>query len=32
VIVGRHDGTYEYRGQFEPHRSGRARGRRRPAG
>jgi hypothetical protein len=32
VIVGRHDGTCEYRGQFEPHRSGRARGRGRPAG
>jgi len=32
LIVGRHDGTYEYRGQGEAHRSGRARGRRRPAG
>ena len=29
IIVGRHDGTYEYRGQFEAQRSGRARSRKR---
>jgi hypothetical protein len=32
IIVGCHDGTYEYLGRGEAHRSGRARGRRRPAG
>ena len=28
-IVGHHNGTYVYLGQMEPHKSGRARGRRR---
>ena len=28
-IVGHHDGTYVYLGQMQPHKSGRARGRRR---